>query len=496
MYVCHKGSKLTCADYVFSDKDTSRRALFTLSGAPPDNQQATSSSTPHPQIFDAATVDLPPENDTTSDDDIVGSPRTALQRSGTARAQAQTLIPPPLVGQPIDPGSGIPASPQTFDSPRFVVPHEIFSPPWFVNSTEAPPSVSAPTLHESPLTAHLVLEDLPATHESPFVAPSPVLESLQLITPHWAPGPHSPVTSPLGFPQTVTDPSIIPPMVAEPLSPVPHPVLGFSQPVTLHQAVPAPTVTQPLVVPAPQTTSTQQTNPYHELAPQHQVTDTLPQVIQGPQVAVVYPSPDVTEDVGGNSGLMAIPTGAYKLRDEATAVPPVRTRRDSIEGVPDVVLFLSPSGYQLSSQQDPLLSPAESILTTPSATPSPDELVPSSQQSLEEYLAIPMETVVTIPTTSSADNPNIPSSQQSIGERSTVAIGLGANTAPNCFRFATRVVPDYSIDRSDFPSWFLERGRLDFVLSVEAGDIWKKLITTWLKQERRVGFGLNEKLVS
>jgi len=56
------------------------------------------------------------------------------------------------------------------------------------------------------------------------------------------------------------------------------------------------------------------------------------------------------------------------------------------------------------------------------------------------------------------------------------------------------VIPTFNIDRSDLPSWLLERGRLDSVLSVEAGEIWEKLITTWLRQERRLGFGLNEQL--
>ena len=46
------------------------------------------------------------------------------------------------------------------------------------------------------------------------------------------------------------------------------------------------------------------------------------------------------------------------------------------------------------------------------------------------------------------------------------------------------------------PSWLLEYGRLDSILSVEAGGLWEKLITTWVRQERRLGFGLNEDIVS
>ena len=89
----------------------------------------------------------------------------------------------------------------------------------------------------------------------------------------------------------------------------------------------------------------------------------------------------------------------------------------------------------------------------------------------------------------------MPSSQHSLEDFLTIPVDLPPGMAPKHFRFAPRVIPAYSIDRSDFPSWLIERGRLDYVLSVEAGDIWEKLITTWLRQERRLGFGMNEKIV-
>ncbi|KAF9781016.1 hypothetical protein BJ322DRAFT_1023687 [Thelephora terrestris] len=59
---------------------------------------------------------------------------------------------------------------------------------------------------------------------------------------------------------------------------------------------------------------------------------------------------------------------------------------------------------------------------------------------------------------------------------------------------ASRITPSYRIDRSDIPSWLIERGRLDSVLMVEAGSLWERLIALWLRQERRLGFGLDEKI--
>lgn len=478
-----------------------------LSDTPPGNQQATSSSTPHSQISDTTTIEqfdnLPPGNDSTlvGEDDIVRLPSAALHPQASETAQvvpAQISTPLPLVNRPTDAGSGIPMSPGAFESPQFVTPQELPAPPQFVNSAEDFSFVSVPALHTSPSVTPLVFEDFPTTHEHPFVAPSPVLGSSQAVTLHQISEPHSLVTpSLLESSQAVTHQAAITPTVADPLSLIPCHVLGSSQPVTFHQVVPTTTVTEPLAAPAPsiespQIVSPQRANASQNLAPQHQITGLPPQAIQDPQPAIVYSSDLAEGIVGSNLRVAAMSTSAYKLQSKATATPPIR--RDSIEGVPDVVLTLSPSGYQL---QDPLATPAESILTTPSTTPSPEELVvPSSQQSLEEYLTIPMEITMSTPTMPSVDDPNTPPSQQSLEEHLTISAGLRADTVPDCFRFAPRVIPNLHIDRSDFPSWLLERGRLDFVLSVEAGDIWKKLITTWLRQERRAGFGLNEKLVS
>ena len=157
------------------------------------------------------------------------------------------------------------------------------------------------------------------------------------------------------------------------------------------------------------------------------------------------------------------------------------------------MMTLGGSGYELatrSPQPDPSIAPR-------STTPSFDGLIiPSSQRSLEEFLTIPEEIEMNIPNTLPAEEPTTPSSQHQIEEPLTTPTSSEITTTqPKRLHFAPRVIPSYSIDRSDFPSWLLERGRLDYVLSVEAGDIWKKLITVWLKQERRLGFGLNENIV-
>ena len=144
-----------------------------------------------------------------------------------------------------------------------------------------------------------------------------------------------------------------------------------------------------------------------------------------------------------------------------------QSRRDSTEGAPDMMLVLGESGYEVVTRSSQLDIPGLPSTTSSSTTPPPDEpIVPSLQQSVEESLQIPAD------------------------------IGMAPrDTAPRRFFAAPRVIPTYNIDRSDLPSWLLELGRLDYVLSVESGALWEKLITTWLRQERRLGFGIDESIV-
>ena len=309
-----------------------------------------------------------------------------------------------------------------------------FEPPQFV----APQEIFGP-----PQSVRSVEDPSPTTlHDSPSTASSPALGSSRAITPNQAAESHSLVApSPLGSSQVVPHIIVTPPTVAEPSCSV----LGSSQVVTPHQS-------------------------------------------------------DVTSAehiVSSNSGATVAMTTSYKHRSRGTKTPSTQIRRDSIDGAPDVMLSLSPSGYQPSQQQEPLVTPMEAVSTTPSASPSPDDLiVPSSQSSLEDCLEIPMETTTNIPSTPSGDVPTNSSPQRSLGEPLAISMEPGTNSTSNRFQFAPRVIPYYTIDRSDLPSWLLDSGRLDFVLEVEGGDLWKKLIVTWLRQERRVGFGLDAKLVS
>ena len=70
-----------------------------------------------------------------------------------------------------------------------------------------------------------------------------------------------------------------------------------------------------------------------------------------------------------------------------------------------------------------------------------------------------------------------------------------SNVINGISRFTPRVVPKFEMDRSDFPSWFNNHDRLTTILDVAGGDLWKKLIYLWLRQERRLAFGLNEAIV-
>ena len=430
--------------YMFSDKS-------------PSDQGATSSSAPQPHTSTAVLekfAEPPTEIDTTmvDEDGITGDPLPHVLEM-TQVVPAQNLTPPSPVDQPLitmpsspDGDAGISTPPQMFEPPQFVSPQEIFAPPQSLE-TEPPSHLleSFQTAQPSEtVAAHQTVVTAP-----PPVVPSTILGSSQSVTPHQI----------IISPAVTTPPSLV----------IPSPDLETSQAVTLHQVVPSPTVEPP--------------------APSASVAGPPQAVIHNLRAATVSHSPNLTGGVpSGNSGSTMTATSTYRLRDEAGTTTSTQTRRDSIEGAPDVILSLGRSGYELaapSPRQEPLATFAKNDADTPtSTTPNspPNELMR-------------MEGETSTPATPSEDELIGPSSQQSLEEPLTIPTTSETTATSNHFLYAPRVIPDYNIDRSDFPSWLLESGRLDYVLFVEAGAIWKKLIATWLRQERRLGFGLNERLV-
>lgn len=448
------------------------------------------------------------------------NPGEVAPTAGTSRAAATEELAdnPPEIDEETTGEFGIaplPQPPQLLKTPRFVAPRELLLP----SRAPEPAKSVLSTVAERPLI-------------TPAVAGSSQPVSLnQAIVPPVIPEPASLVAAPILGPShtAVTPNKTVSPVVRESpssITPVlessravppnnttnsatahksPHlvtsPVLESSPAVTSDRVAISPIVYKPPVLTDPSgVLESSQATPHRQVVvSQKSVSPSQathpPNVIHKSRPIVVHRSPDLAGGIAGsNSGAAMITKGVYRLRGEVSATKANRVRRDSIEEAPDVVLSLGKSGYELAnppshSENDTDVStplPAPPPSTTPSSTPSPDEfIVPSSQQSLEEDLTIPME----VETDSSyPDALMTPLSQQ--GPLTTTTTLSGQS------RFAPRMIPTYNIDRSDIPSWLLERGRLDYVLSVKAGDLWKKLITTWIRQERRLAFGLNEKLVS
>ena len=324
--------------------------------------------------------------------------------------------------------------PQAHGAVGFVTPQQIFPPPMFpgptgdnvaaVSSTAAksPPTTPSQVLEHSEIATSRQVAMSPIIPEVPYlVTPSPTLVTSETTIPGQVNNvlstiPESPLVTP---PQVLEPPQIVTPshFAVSPMVPEP-PLLAPSS-----IAIPL-TVLEPSRAIEPQ-----------GFTDRRQVFDSS-QVIDNHQPV----------------------TSVYKRRDETNATTATESRRNSIEGAPDIILTLGGSGYDIMTS------------TTPSSpAPSPDELAtPSSQLSLEEF-PIPMDV------------------ESGVSE--------GASGKSGRFYFAPRVIPDFEIDRSDLPSWLLECGRFDLVISVEAGDIWERLITAWIRQERRLGFGLDEKIV-
>lgn len=344
-----------------------------------------------------------------------------------------------------DPGSSMP--PQVPETPQFVTPEQIF----------APSSIE-------PNNDTIVV---PQTIATPLATTFPVLEFPQTVALHQvtvyptSPEPHLVASSlTLGTPKAVIPHQTI--VIPESPLVTPHPVLEFSQTVVPHQPV---------------------------ISPEHRASDP-PQVNHDPQSITRHPSDPTKEITNDNLGVAA--EGGYKLRGQAVTTA-TRSRRDSVEGAPDITLTLGVSGYEIvACPSQPDISTPLSITPSSTAPPLGELIVPSPEQ-LPEELTIPEDVEMNPPDISLTGE--LPS-QQSLDEPSTPAVSETVITTSKKFYFTPRVIPNCVVDRSDFPSWLLESRRLDCVLSVEAGDLWKKLITTWLMQERRLGFGLNEKIVS
>ena len=204
------------------------------------------------------------------------------------------------------------------------------------------------------------------------------------------------------------------------------------------------------------------------IAHQPPTVSTLPQVRPADRSISIPGSMDGAVSSGAGTPVPA-EKSHYKVRNPTNGTTIAQSRRDSIEGAPGIILTLGARGYVLSGKPDVPTAPPFTSSSTGPPTPAPSDepVVPPPQHSLED------------------------------SELTTSADSDGVTAASfHRFIFAPRDIPDYDIDRSDFPSWFHEHGRLDSILSVEAGELWEKLITTWLRQERRLCFGLDRHIVS
>jgi len=516
-YVSWRDNETPFTD-ISSEKDSSRRSMFMLSKPSSDKGKArvaSHSQTSHAAAMEELTECLPEAGTTTvSEGGIAGeSSSTPLPHIPGAEGVAPpyALIPPFLVDKPFamtlqspDDGPGVSVPPQVFETPRFVTPQEIFSPLQFLEPANAP--LMATESPSSQISTPSQAAISPVVHD-PASLTTPVLESSQAGIPIHAENPAITHESPhLATPIFESSQMASPNRTAHSNLAAPSPVLGSTQAATSCQLVNAPirestlinstaAGSSPQVV--PQQVVSQEPIPLHQVANPPHVILPQPAVTSGSS----HPMGDVTR---GKSGATVKTKGTYRSRNKASAKTANRARRESIEEAPDIILSLGGSGYELAdpaSHQEPPTTLADSntdIFVTPSSTPPLDGLiVPSSRQSTEEYLTIPTEAMTADQTPPPRDNAMVSPSQQSAEEPLAVSLApKTATAASGCFTFALRVIPDYNIDRSDLPSWLFERGRLNYILSVEAGKIWEKLITTWLRQERRLAFGLNEKLVS
>ena len=392
---------------------SAERSKYMFTNAPPVSHIGTVDSwDPSATMVDEAEID--------GTSDAVSS--HLAEAASTAPPQAPTPFQPTTSLSSLGDVIRGPALPHGSEAARFASPRENSEPLQFTESiTNNPELVSSEVLQ------------FPSPTRSLILAHSPVLDSHEVAM--------------LDQAAVVLGPTLDVPSQISPA-------------ITLHQPLISPTTTQVShLVSAP-------------LAPDLSSATALRQVLSvahDPTAASDSQVPQAAQVVDAGSSSLAGPAEAtsshYKTRGPGKTIG--QSRRDSIEGAPDVILTLGGSGYELSGQPDtPTALPTATSSTSTPTTPLDDLIVPSSQQSLKEVLTIPPGTDAVI------------------------------NKSSGISRFAPRVIPEFDHNLSDFPSWLHDRGRLNAVLEVEAGDLWKKLIGLWLQQGRRLAYGLNNKIVS
>lgn len=303
-------------------------------------------------------------------------------------------------------------------------------PPVLEPNTVTPGQTATPTIVHQPLS--LVDPTILGSATVPTKTAAPVIahQLVPLVNPPF-----------LESAQAVPDQTISSPVVLDSV-PLAAPVLGASQTITPNAIRPItnqnesldgpPSLPEPSHMVAPNEVFPQRPVPLHP--------------IQKPRPATVQHSSDLTggETRNGSGGTMTT-KGTYKPQHNVRLTTASQAQRNSIDGAPDIILLLGPSGYEVIDPPVTSTGSDTDVSTTPSSrsplsTSTLEDFVVPSSQPQEELLVIPAETETVVPTTLSSDGLTVHS------EDPLPVPAVSKASTPGRFHLALRAIPTYSLD--------------------------------------------------
>ena len=410
--------------YPVKDVDSQRRGVFTLQPRPDASSQAEASGA---STSGTSTSEMSPSTQSNSPQDLP-APATSSGKSksrprATKKAKSRPVDPLKTFGestsQPPMPHSSLSSGTSTTQATGVSEPTQSVSalaaiPPTPCATSNPPPSVDAlgtdkindMTLFATAVGVHQLLVQAAATSEShDIVEPVPPVAN-----------PSQPVINPS---QLVVSPSQL---FVNPSQVVVEP----------NQSPPEAVVAQP-----------------------------------GPGVTPIPPLPttSATDVVVANS----TPKVQYRVRSSANTVSGVSSRRGSIDGVPEMGIYL-PTNPEKTSHQDSIENDESEVVVDLHDYISNGELeslVSSSQKTSDEIQDL-------------LPPPPPPSSQRQQSDFGGIA------NQPQSTN--TRTYPQLNIDKEDLPTWMVKKSQWKYIASTAGGPTWEELLNVYMRQERRLEF--------
>ena len=450
--------------YPIKERNSERREIFTLSdnalaqilaleaesspqASPPDEStQAASSQNSSTGVIQGL-ASLPVTSQKSSSPTTVSQKPAPRPRKRSRQATSKKSTPQPPV-----PG----VSPPTTTVPQVVV----------MPSSAPDTPVSEPSL---PTPQHVV-NSLPST-----VAPSvndnmssPPTTTLPraVVTPSSALD--TPVSEPsLPTPQTVVNslPSAVAPSINDNMSLVTTAV-GVHQLLSQVARGMQPAQGYPLTP-----SESPATDPSQQFVNPSQLSADPSQVVVEPPQHTIKPS----ETVPPQSYTSTLPPGlapkvSYRARGPAHA-----SRRDSIDGTPDIIVDLVDS--PMSSE-------------TPHQAPVDDD-APEITVDLRDYIDLESDSDDGTHVSSSqktADGSRKLSPPSSVSRQQHSGVKRAENVSNQAQSSTARTHPVLNVDEEDLPTWMLKKGQWKYIASTAGGPTWEKLLNLYMQQERRLEF--------